>query len=339
MLTGPLAVDAAVGGVEDGRAGAGAGDRDVGEAAFLLEAGEAAFVQRALRREHAFFPAGEEDQREFEALGGVDGHDRDLGLAAGRVIVHHQADMLEEGAEGFIFLHRAGELGEVFEAAGGFGAALGLEHRRCSRFRRAAMRASSGWGSSLAIVRQRAMSATKRPRLRRACGVSSSLSSIARGGEQERLLRGAGEGVDVGDGLVAEAALGDVDDAFEGEVVGRLGDQAQVGERVADLGALVEAEAADDLVGEADGDEALLELAGLELGADEDRGSRRGEPPLRWWLSISSPTRRASSGPSHTPMTLTGSPAATSVHRVLPRRPALWAMRPVAAARMCGVER
>ena len=28
-----------------------------------------------------------------------------------------------------------------------------------------------------------------------------------------------------------------------------------------------------------------------------------------------------------------------SVHNVLPSRPALWAMRPVAAARMCGVER
>ena len=70
--------------------------------------------------------------------------------------------------------------------------------------------------------------------------------------------------------LVAEAALGLVDDPFEGEVVGRLGDQAEVGEGVADLGPLIEAKAADDLVGEADGDEPLLELAGLELGADED---------------------------------------------------------------------
>ena len=143
----------------------------------------------------------------------------------------------------------------------------------------------------------------------------------------------------LGDRLVAEAALGGVDDPLEGEVVGRLGDQAEVGERVADLGALVEAEAADDPVGEADGDEALLELAGLELGADEDRDIVERLPPRRWWRSISSPTRRASSGPSQTPMTLTLSPSATSVHRVLPRRPALWAMRPEAAARMCGVER
>ena len=37
--------------------------------------------------------------------------------------------MLEEGAERLVFLHRAGELGEVFEAAGAFGRAIGLEHR------------------------------------------------------------------------------------------------------------------------------------------------------------------------------------------------------------------
>src|SRR5690606_20968833 len=54
-----------------------------------------------------------------------------------------------------------------------------------------------------------------------------------------------------------------------------LGDQPQVGERGADLGAFVEAEAADDPVIEADGDEAVLELAGLELRADEDRDLRQ----------------------------------------------------------------
>ena len=65
--------------------------------------------------------------------------------------------------------------------------------------------------------------------------------------------------------------MGCVDDALEGEVVGGLDDKAQIGDRVADLGALVEAEAADDLIVEADRDEPLLELTGLELGANEDR--------------------------------------------------------------------
>ena len=47
-------------------------------------------------------------------------------------------------------------------------------------------------------------------------------------------------------------------------------DDAQVRERVADFGAFVEAETADDAVGEADRDEAILELARLVLGADQD---------------------------------------------------------------------
>ena len=144
------------------------------------------------------------------------------------------------------------------------------------------MRASSGWGSSPAICRQRAMSATKLPRLRRACGVSSSLSSRVRGGEQQRLLGRAGVAVDGRDRLVAEAALGGVDDALERQIVGRLDDQAEVGDRVADFGALVEAEAADDLIRQADGDEALLELAGLELGADEDRDVIEAGAAIAW---------------------------------------------------------
>ena len=81
----------------------------------------------------------------------------------------------------------------------------------------------------------------------------------------------AGEAMDLLDRLVAEAALGCVDYALEGEIVRGLGNHPQIGEGVADFGALVEAEAADDLVGHADRDEAVFELAGLELGADQNR--------------------------------------------------------------------
>ena len=66
-------------------------------------------------------------------------------------------------------------------------------------------------------------------------------------------------------------ALGRVDDALEGEVVGRLRDHAQIGQRVADLHALVEARPADDAVGQAELDEALLEFAHLERGAHQKR--------------------------------------------------------------------
>ena len=55
--------------------------------------------------------------------------------------------------------------------------------------------------------------------------------------------------------------------------------------------------------------------------------------------SISSPIQRASSSPSQWPISRTFSPSASSVHSVLPSRPALGAMTPEAAARMCGVER
>ena len=65
-------------------------------------------------------------------------------------------------------------------------------------------------------------------------------------------------------GGVAEPALGHVDDALERKVVGRLVDQPQVGERVADLHALVEARAADHAIGQAERDEAVFELAHLE---------------------------------------------------------------------------
>ena len=193
------------------------------------------------------------------------------------------------------------------------------------------MRASSGWGSSLGHlppagdVGDEAAEAASGP-----AGCSSSVSSMLRGGEQQRLPESRARGAwMLGDRLVAEAALGLVDDPLEREVVGGLGDEAEVGEGVADLGALVEAEAADDLVGQADGDEALLELAGLELGADEDGDVVEAEPPRRCMPSISSPTRRASSGPSQTPMTGPSRRRRLSVHSVLPRRPALWAMRPV----------
>ena len=47
--------------------------------------------------------------------------------------------------------------------------------------------------------------------------------------------------------------------------------EAQIGERVADLLPLVEAQAADHAIGHAERDEALFELARLEAGAHQDR--------------------------------------------------------------------
>ena len=71
-------------------------------------------------------------------------------------------------------------------------------------------------------------------------------------------------------GGVAQAALRHVDDALEGEIVGRLRDDAQIGQRVADFGALVEARAADHAIGQAELDEAVFEFAHLERGAHQN---------------------------------------------------------------------
>ncbi len=143
-------------------------------------------------------------------------------------------------------------------------------------------------------------------------------------------------------GGVAEAALGHIDDALEGEIVGRRIDHAQIGERVADFGALVEARAADHAIGQAERDEAVFELAHLERGAHQDGDLVErvcADWPPRCSCSISSPMARASSSESQAPVTVTFSPGTSSVRSVLPSRPSLWAIRCEAAARMWPVER
>ncbi len=69
---------------------------------------------------------------------------------------------------------------------------------------------------------------------------------------------------------VAQAALGHVDDTFKRKIVGRLRDHAQIGQRVADFGALVEPRPADDAIGQAELDEAVFEFAHLERGAHQN---------------------------------------------------------------------
>ena len=93
---------------------------------------------------------------------------------------------------------------------------------------------------------------------------------LARRRHQRNVAR-ARVAVDQLDGRGAEAALRRVDDALEGEVVGRVHGRAEIGERVADLHPLVEARAADDAIVQAERDEAVLELAHLVGGAHQDR--------------------------------------------------------------------
>ena len=72
-------------------------------------------------------------------------------------------------------------------------------------------------------------------------------------------------------GDVADAALGHGDDAPHRDVVVLIHHGREVREHVLDLLALVEARAAHELVGDLGADEALLDRAGLGVGAVHDR--------------------------------------------------------------------
>src|SRR3546814_13671651 len=102
-----------------------------------------------------------------------------------------------------------------------------------------------------------------------------------RRGVEQRCLFVTRELVDTRERLVAESALGNIDDAFERQIIGGRMDETEVGERVAYFRAFVEAVAADDAVWHADRDEAVFEFARLELRADEDRGAEIGRASCR----------------------------------------------------------
>ena len=91
------------------------------------------------------------------------------------------------------------------------------------------------------------------------------------GGLRQRNAALAGVVVQHLHGGVAEAALRHVDDALEGEIVGRRIDHAQISQRVADFRALVESRTADHAIGQAERDKTIFEFAHLERGAHQDR--------------------------------------------------------------------
>ena len=71
--------------------------------------------------------------------------------------------------------------------------------------------------------------------------------------------------------LVAQAALGSVEDALKSQIVIGADHDAEIGHRIANFHPLVKARAADHAVGQADGQEAILERAHLVRGAHKDR--------------------------------------------------------------------
>ncbi len=178
--------------------------------------------------------------------------------------------MLEEGAQQFVLLHGADQLLQVLQPARRFDRAVVLPHVGVAAL------LQDGLGE-FGVRRgfQRLLPAFEIGGDLAQGGARLRLQLVALGelggGLQHRDAQRARRVVDLADGGFAKPALGHVDDALEGEVVGALRDDAEEGQRIADFHALVEARAADDAVVEAERDEAVLELAHLEGGADQDR--------------------------------------------------------------------
>src|SRR5436853_429899 len=86
----------------------------------------------------------------------------------------------------------------------------------------------------------------------------------------DRLAHRVGVGDDAADRGLADPALRGVDDASERDRVRRVDKQREVGERVLDLGALVELRAPDHLVGDAEAHKRVFEHAALRVRPVED---------------------------------------------------------------------
>ena len=250
---------------------------DIGETALLLEAVEV--VERALVREQTVLEAGEEHHRELEALGGVQRHHLHavlpgLGLALTRL----QHRVREEGLErrhrlaldgvGREPARRGDEFEQVLGAAfAAFGLLLAVvleqagafEHLIDDLVQREALRRRGQRIHQLQEALQRRAAARPEPAVGDA--------GLRRG--PQRAAGGARLAAHHIEALGADAARRQVDHALEGGVVVAVGDEPQIGERVLDLGALEEAQAAVHLVRHARRHERLFEGARLRVRAVE----------------------------------------------------------------------
>ena len=189
-------------------------------------------------------------------------HDRD---ALGGVIVghfHDKRDMLQECAEIWEFFHRADEFLEVFETTGAVGGPFLLPHIGVAGFLKHLFRefivlhrvdACCPAGDVAGEITQGATWLGLQ-----FIGFDETIDSF-----QHRNAGFAGILMHEFDGGIAKAALGGVHDALEGEVIGRIGDDPEIGEGIADFEALVKARAANDAIGQAESDEAVFDLAHL----------------------------------------------------------------------------
>ena len=178
--------------------------------------------------------------------------------------VHHQADMLQEAGKRVELLHEADQLFQILELRLRLRRLARPATWRCSRTHRGSARQARYGAWSRSAERQRSNAAIMSARDLRDFGFSSSVSTISRAAcisgtlcaraswcsdfrlDSPRPRRGV---------LMMRSNF---------EIVRRVEGHVEIGGRVPDLLALVEARAADHAIGKAERDEAILEGAHLE---------------------------------------------------------------------------
>ena len=290
-----LAEEAAGLGVREEELLAGARDGHVGQAALLFNT---ALEHGVAVREDGLLHAGHEDDVELEALGGVDGHERDLFLGVvDRVEVRAQREPLHEVCQRGrmagkllavelkarlqgrllvfdqrvrldVFLHNREELADVFCAGVCLLGALGLKGGHQARL----LDDHVDHVVEGALVRAGLVDDGDEG-LQRLAGVGTAgrVEALLAGGLEEAHAPHVRSGLYALDGGLADAASRGVDHTQGGDVVGGVHGELEVGHAVADLHAVEEAGAAHDLVGHAGAQEHVLERARLRVGAVEER--------------------------------------------------------------------
>ena len=250
----------------------GARDPDVAQAALLLDL--VGVVHRARVREDALLEPGEEHRRELQALGRVQRHQRHARVGVLQLVdVAHQGDAVEEAVQ-----RRLGcGMGEVL---GG-----GNQFLQVLQPRLALRRALLAQGLAVAGLvehevdegRRRQVAALtrqapdqRRERLQRAARLAAHVGRGFGGHGQQRPRLPPGLLVEPAQRRGADATARRADGPAERDVVGRIEDQPQVGERVLDLAPLVEADAAHDDVRDAPAPQRVLQHPRLGVGAIED---------------------------------------------------------------------
>ena len=221
-------------------------ETDVAEPPFLFEFGR--FGERPLVREHALFESDQEHHRELEALGRVQRHQDHPGVggivSVGQLVgIRHQGDRLHELGHGVELVGHADQLAQVLEPALGLepavaGFDVGVEHGPVAGTFQDRLEHPRGPVVEITgeVVDQfeKGLDALGGP-----WGHARFVPTPQ--GVHEPDAVAAGEALQTTHRLVADASLGHVDDALGAHLVGGVDDHLQVGERVLDLLAVIEA--------------------------------------------------------------------------------------------------